>query len=396
MSTDLVHIGSNTPEVIAPEIRIKPYLPDSEGFRELLRSHDHLCFESRLKERLECFVGNIEGDKIGDYHVVCHYVVKGREDIAEFIAVGISSLNIDKDLNNLVIDIVKSDKPAEKEIAYRQFFNVIGNRYKILIVLPNLYESTDLVSAADIMILEEFARYCKGIKFWICGKGSWDLNHKLEYKVFFRHFDPISLDYFDAMKENRQLPIAYISYRWLGKSLDVVDSICEQFRKHQVYYKRDREDCQFDDSINDFMKEIRNGHPVVIVFSEAYFKSYACCYELTGIFEHDNYKERIVGVMVDEPLRDNKNYNEIVNYWEDKRKENRADMEGLKSDVSNLKETYREKEANMLALLERLHLVIDYLRDDNAMNLSYLESNHYMPVVDKVKEKMGGESYIKP
>lgn len=392
----MVHIGSNTPEVIAPEIRVKPYLPDSGGFRELLRSHDHLCFESRLKERLECFVGNIEGDKIDDYHVVCHYVVKGREDIAEFIAVGISSLNIDKDLNNLVSDIVKSDKPAEKEIAYRQFFNVIGNRYKILIVLPNLYESTDLVSAADIMILEEFARYCKGIKFWICGKGSWDLNHKLEYKVFFRHFDPISSDYFDAMKENRQLPIAYISYRWLGKSLDVVDSICEQFRKHQVYYKRDREDCQYDDSINDFMKEIRNGHPVVIVFSEAYFKSYACCYELTGIFEHDNYKERIVGVMVDEPLRDNKNYNEIVNYWEDKRKENRADMEGLKSDVSNLKEPYREKEANMLALLERLHLVIDYLRDDNAMNLSYLESNHYMPVVDKVKEKMGGKLYVKP
>ena len=65
-------------------------------------------------------------------------------------------------------------------------------------------------------------------------------------------------------------------------------------------------------------------------------------------------------------------------------------MEGLKSDVEKLKEPYREKEANMLALLEKLHLVIDYLRDDNAMNLSFLESNQYMPVVDKVKEKMGG------
>ena len=390
MSTDLVHIGIGKPEVKAPIIREKPYLPDSEGFRQLLVSHDHLCFESRLKERLECFVGNVESDKIDDFHVVRHYIVEGREDIAEFVAVGISSLNLDKDLNKLVNDIVKSNKPAEKEIAYRQFFNVIGNRYKILIVLPNLYESTGLVSAADIMILEEFARYCKGIKFWICGNGSWDLNHKLEYKVFFRHFDPISLDYFEAMKENRQLPVAYISYRWLGKSLDIVDSICEQFRKHQVYYKRDKEDCQFNDNINDFMKEIRDGHPVVIVFSEAYFKSYACCYELTGIFEHDDYMERIVGVMVDESLRDNKNYNEIANYWEDKRRENKTDMEGLKSNVGKLKEPYREKEANMLALLEKLHLVIDYLRDDNAMNLGFLESNLYMPVVDKVKEKMGG------
>lgn len=390
MSTDFVHLGIGKSEVKAPIIREKPYLPDSEGFRQLLRSHDHLCFESELKKRLECFVGNVEGDKIDDYHVVCHYIVKGREDIAEFIAVGISSLNLDKDLNRLVNNIVKSNKPAEKEIAYRQFFNIIGNRYKILIVLPNLYESTGLVSAADIMILEEFARYCKGIKFWICGKGSWDLNHKLEYKVFFRHFDPISLDYFEAMKENRQLPVAYISYRWLGKSLDIVDTICEQFRNNQVYYKRDKEDCQFNDNINDFMKEIRDGHPVVIVFSEAYFKSYACCYELTGIFGHDNYMERIVGIMVDESLRDNKNYNEIANYWEDKRKENWIDMEGLKSDVEKLKEPYREKEANMLALLEKLHLVIDYLRDDNAMNLSFLESNQYMPVVDKVKEKMGG------
>lgn len=136
------------------------------------------------------------------------------------------------------------------------------------------------------------------------------------------------------------------------------------------------------------MKEIIDGRPVVIVFSEAYFKSYACCYELTGIFGHDNYMDRIVGVMVDESLRDNKNYNEIANYWEDKRKENRTDMEDLKSDVEKLKEPYREKEANMLALLEKLHLVIDYLRDDNAMNLGYWESNQYMPVVNKVKEKM--------
>ena len=159
-----------------------------------------------MKERLECFVGNIEGDKLDDYHVVCHYIVEGREDIAEFIAVGISSLNLDKNLNKLVLDIIKAGKPAEKEMAYRQFFNVIGNKYKILIVLPNLYDATDLVPPADIIILEEFARYCKGIKFWICGSSSWNLNHKLEYKVFFRRFDPISLDYFEAMKENRQLP----------------------------------------------------------------------------------------------------------------------------------------------------------------------------------------------
>lgn len=373
MSADLVHVGSEVPEVDVSKVRAKPYLPDTEGFIQLLKSHEHLCFEYWLKERLECFVGNIEGDKLDDYHVVCHYIVKGREDIADFIAVGISNLNLDNDLNKLVVDIVKAKKPAEKEMAFRQFFNVIGNKYKILIVLPNLYESTGMVPAADIMILEEFARYCKGVKFWICGTGSWDLNHKLEYKVFFRHFDPISLDYFEAMKENRHLPVAYISYRWLGKSLDIVDTICEQFRKHQVYYKRDKEDCQYNDSINGFMKEIRDGHPVVIVFSEAYFKSYACCYELTGIFGHDDYRERIVGVMVDESLRDNKNYNEIANYWEDKRTENRTYMEGLKSDVENLREPYREKETNMLVLLEKLHLVIDYLRDDNAMSLGYLE-----------------------
>ena len=92
--------------------------------------------------------------------------------------------------------------------------------------------------------------------------------------------------------------------------------------------------------------------------------------------------------MVDESLRDNKNYNEIANYWEDKRKENRKDMEDLKSDVEKLREPYREKETNMLALLEKLHLVLDYLRDDNAMSLGYLESNSYLPVVMKVIEKM--------
>ena len=394
MNTDLVHILGEWPEVNKPKESIRSYLPDSDVFKQLLESHDHICFESGLKDRLECFVGNIGKDqygnyKYGDYHVVCHQIVKGREDIAEFVTVKIACINhIDGQLLGLAKEICKKKRSSEKEIAYRQFFNIVGDRYKILVVLPDLYDSTNMVSSEDIMILNEFARFCSGVKFWICGDGSWDLNHKPEYKVFYRNFDPISKQYFSAMKENEQLPVAYISYRWAGKSLDIVDTICEQFRKHQIYYKRDKEDCQFNDSINDFMNEIRNGHPVVIVFSEAYFNSYACCYELSGVFDHDDYKERIVGILVDETLRADRKYNEIVNYWEDKRKENKANMDKLESDIEDLKKPYQEKESNMLALLKKLNLVIDYLRDNNAMNLAYLEQNGYMPVVNKVKEKM--------
>lgn len=389
MSTDLVHILGNSPGTKEVIVDNKPYLPDDVGFKQLLYSHDHLCFENLLKERLECFVSNNGQSKLGDYHVVCHHVVKGREEIAEFVAIKIAFLGLDHRLKELADNICKAAKPTEKEIAFREFFNVIGNRFKILIVLPNLYETTAIVPESEIMILDEFAKYCQGVKFWICGDGSWDLNHLEAYKVFFRRFDPISKEFFIAMKENKQLPVAYISYRWLGKSLDVVDMLCEQFRKNKVYYKRDKEDCQFNDSINDFMNEIREGNPVVIVFSEGYFRSYACCYELAGIFSHEDYKNRIVGILVDDSIRnDEKKYWEVVNHWEDKRKQNNDDMDSLRTDIEETKIPYKEKEINMVELIKKLPLVMSYIKDNNAMTLSYLESNSYMPVVVKVKEKM--------
>ena len=45
MSADLVHVGNGAPEIDASEVGVKPYMPDTEGFKQLLKSHDHLCFE---------------------------------------------------------------------------------------------------------------------------------------------------------------------------------------------------------------------------------------------------------------------------------------------------------------------------------------------------------------
>ena len=298
-------------------------------------------------------------------------------------------MGIDVDLPRKAEEISKAQNVSGREIAFRQFFNIVGDRYKILIVLPDLYEATSMVPDADIILLDEMVKYCKGIKIWLGGKGSWDLNHLPAYKTLFRRFDPISEDYFEAMKERKKLPVAYISYRWLGKPLDIVDQVCYMYRSKQVYYKRDKEDCQYNDNITDFMNEIREGKPVVIVFSKEYFTSYACCYEMSGIFNHDDYEERLLSIIVDEELRDDeKCYRDIIGYWEDRRKANQQEMARIPSNIEALKAPYREKEEVMLDILNSLPKVFKYIKVDNAMSIKYLKDNHYEPVLDKVKEKM--------
>lgn len=63
-------------------------------------------------------------------------------------------------------------------------------------------------------------------------------------------------------------------------------------------------------------------------------------------------------------------------------------MESLQFEFEEQKAPYREKEVIMCGIQKTLPKVFDYIADDNAMDLNYLADNDYMPVLQKVKDKL--------
>jgi len=372
--------------------RTNVHLTDAHCFQQLAESYDSLCFESKLQDNLLSYLCGLENAKVGGYHVVTLCLDADWKEIMGQILLRIVELDIDKKLEELFNDLTflieqKSELRIEKK--FFEIFRYIDDRHKIIIALPDFYDYVTSIPASDIFRMTDFMKQCKYVKFWLCGKSSWYLSTIERCKIFYRFFDPISFDYFTSVKAGKGKPVVYISYKWVGISLDIVDQLCALFRKKQISYKRDKEYCRYNDSITDFMKEIRDAKLVVIVFCREYFDSFACCYEMSGIFSHDDYKKRIVSIVVDEELRDDESWHDdIREYWTNKRSANRTKMEGLQLEFEEQKVPYREKEDIMCGIQQTLPKVFDYIADDNAMDLNYLADNDYMPVLQKVKDKL--------
>ena len=109
----------------------------------------------------------------------------------------------------------------------------------------------------------------------------------------------------------------YISYNWEGHSSHIVDFLCFVLENKGIPYLRDKKDCNYLDNIKEFMNAIRVGKTVIVVFSRPYLKSKNCMYELSGILQDPCFKERILPVVVDDTIRDDQFYVELVKFWKE-------------------------------------------------------------------------------
>jgi internalin A len=76
----------------------------------------------------------------------------------------------------------------------------------------------------------------------------------------------------------------YVSYSWQAeKEKQVVDKLEEACKKRSIVLKRDRSEISYKDSIRNFMNELAAGDAVILVLSEAYFKSPSCMYSKSTI-----------------------------------------------------------------------------------------------------------------
>ena len=115
------------------------------------------------------------------------------------------------------------------------------------------------------------------------------------------------------MNENNKVDV-FLSYCWADK--ETVDNIDNYFRNRGIVFKRDNRDIESWKSIRTFMNSIRKSDYVVLIISDSYLKSINCMYEISELMKEQEYKDRIITVILDNKIYDVTERLNYIKYWE--------------------------------------------------------------------------------
>ncbi len=91
----------------------------------------------------------------------------------------------------------------------------------------------------------------------------------------------------------------YVSYSWDSeKESQVVEKLEQACQKRGIELRQDKRQIAYGESIRTFMQELGAGRHVVLVLSEAYFKSEYCMYELKEIYDNRDFRQRVYPIVL--------------------------------------------------------------------------------------------------
>ena len=357
-------------------------LQESECFLRFFGDNTNICFDKELKKYLDRFVKlykdiGLQGYKVLPVMITSttkHVMGKIMTDLAKFVY-------NDKELRALSKEL--GEYPDEDQKAYDIYTDYIEKlclKKPVLLVISNFYEEAVHITDEDFSLLALMLDKCKNVRLWICGEDAIDENRHSAYRQFYRALEPVPMTLFKAMLNNDCLPYVYFSYNWEPESNGTVNNLCEIVRDKRLPHRRDKEDCKYRSDIHEFMNRIRDGKFIVVIFSKPYLKSFYCMYELTGILSHNDYKDRIFPVLVDESLRDDGYYYDLIKYWKDK-KQDKLYKEKLQ-DRTVKRFTLKSKDALIKDYIKKIPLIKDYVTKINPNNFEMLQKSDFMPLIN--------------
>ncbi|WP_374263589.1 SUMF1/EgtB/PvdO family nonheme iron enzyme [Zoogloea sp.] len=168
----------------------------------------------------------------------------------------------------------------------------------------------------------------------------------------------------------------YVSYAWKAEEdSGVVAALETALAGQDVELVRDVRRVGYGESIRAFMDEIGEADQVVLVLSDAYFRSPPCLYELRAVAEHRDFRRRVhpivlAGCALHDPLW----WIDIVAHWEEQgrvleaklatiRRENIGPLNRTVDDYADFRRLVTGQMAtlaDMNALTEEVHRVTDF------------------------------------
>lgn len=180
------------------------------------------------------------------------------------------------------------------------------------------------------------------------------------------------------MSKKPKTPEIFLSYSWLDQEeASVIES---DFEKVGIPLIKDTINLKYKDSISRFMAKIRDTDFAILLVSDNYLKSQNCMTEALEIMKEQNYRDRILPVLVKNPKIFNaSNRVDYLNYWREQKIQLKTKL--IDIDPTKALESYTD-----LKLIDQIYSSIDnFLKtigDQMSMSLSQLKEENYKSIID--------------
>ena len=179
----------------------------------------------------------------------------------------------------------------------------------------------------------------------------------------------------------------FISYAWGGESERIVNELDADLQARGILVVRDKRDLGFKGMIRDFMRQLGEGHAVILVISDKYLKSRNCMFELVEIARNKDFYDRIFPIVLgDADIYDPVNRIKYIKHWEDKIKEldaaiksvSGANLQGLREELDSYDEI-RDNISNLTF----------FINDMNNLTAEILENSNFAGLISELEKRLG-------
>ncbi|GAK58367.1 TIR protein [Candidatus Vecturithrix granuli] len=194
----------------------------------------------------------------------------------------------------------------------------------------------------------------------------------------------------DRYLQSMEIPEIFISYSWRDESLTITEALDAFLQAQGITVVRDNRDIGYKGLIKEYMQQLGKGKYVVVVLSDAYFKSKSCMFELLELSRQEGLYDRIFPVTVEGlSIYEAEDLLRYARYWDEKVEHlqqeikstpNIANLQGITDDLN----LYVEIRQNISRL-------IDFLRN---INTHPLKGSNFEPLLQAIRTKMAQDRTI--
>ncbi|MCB1937315.1 MAG: toll/interleukin-1 receptor domain-containing protein [Nitrosomonas sp.] len=182
---------------------------------------------------------------------------------------------------------------------------------------------------------------------------------------------------------------AFVSYSWqVEYATGIVNELELLCRERDIQLVRDSSTMQHGDLIRDFMDRLAGGEHIIMLFSDAYFKSTWCMYELLATWQRGDFKDRTHPIIVNgdnvADLQDNDYRIGLTEFW-------KAKYESANSKLTGHDPTVLIEEQKRVKLYRNIYQnineLINFAADRLTTPLDQLKAQQYAQILDRINPK---------
>lgn len=178
----------------------------------------------------------------------------------------------------------------------------------------------------------------------------------------------------------------FVSYSWkVERDTGIVNELEQLCRERSIQLVRDSSTMQHGDLIRDFMDWLAGGGHIITLFSDAYFKSTWCMYELLTTRRKGDFKNRTHPIKVDDiDLQDEDYRIDLTVFWEKKYESTKSKLAGR--DPTVFIEEHKRVEL-CRDIYQNINELVNFAANRLTTPLDQLKTQHYAQILDQIRPK---------